>query len=79
VLTERPYVAGGEYSIADIAIFPWYGALVLGELYNAAEFLAVAEYKNVLRWARQMAGRPAVRRGRLINRSKEADAVRERH
>lgn len=78
-LAECPYIAGAEYGIADIAIFPWYGSLALGELYGAADFLAVKEYGNLLRWAERIAARPAVRRGRRINRSKEPDAVRERH
>lgn len=79
LLAERPYVAGAEYSIADIAIFPWYGSLVQGELYGAAEFLAVKEYGNLLRWAERIALRPAVQRGRRINRGKETDPLRERH
>lgn len=78
-LAARPFVAGDEYSIADIAIFPWYGALVLQNLYGAAEFLEVASYRNVTRWASAIAARPAVRRGVRVNRTKEADAIRERH
>ncbi len=66
-LAEHEYVAGSEYSIADMAIFPWYGGLVLGRAYNAAEFLQVQEYKNVLRWAKQLDAREAVKRGRCVN------------
>lgn len=76
-LAEHEYVAGSDYSIADMAIWPWYGALVVGEAYNAAEFLEAATYKNVLRWQQQVAARPAVQRGRLINRRN--GGLRERH
>lgn len=76
-LAEHEYVAGSDYSIADMAIWPWYGALVVGEAYNAAEFLEAATYKNVLRWQKQLAARPAVQRGRLVNRRK--GGLRERH
>lgn len=68
-LAERRFMAGDEYSIADMAIFPWYGALVLGSLYSAAEFLSVDEYKNVKRWAEEIAERPAVKRGKRVNRT----------
>jgi len=68
-LATRDYIAGDEYSIADIAIWPWYGQLVLGELYEAAEFLQVQEYTHLLRWAGQIAARPAVIRGRMVNRT----------
>ena len=80
-LAERPYIAGNEYSIADIAIWPWYGGLVLGHLYNAAEFLSVHEYTHVQRWANDIAKRPAVIRGRKVNRTwgEEVDQVPERH
>jgi GST-like protein len=67
-LAETRYLAGGEYSIADIANWPWYGALALGRLYDAGEFLQVQEYENVRRWAREIADRPAVIRGRMVNR-----------
>lgn len=60
-------MAGDEYSIADMAIWPWYGGLVLGRLYEAAEFLDVESYTHVLRWARRIDARPAVRRGRMVN------------
>jgi GST-like protein len=67
-LAESQYVSGVDYNIADIAIWPWYGALVLGQLYDAAEFLQVQAYTNVLRWAEEIAKRPAVIRGRMVNR-----------
>ena len=67
-LAENRYMAGDEYSIADIAIWPWYGALVAGVLYEAGEFLDVASYKHVNRWAQEIAARPAVQRGRMVNR-----------
>ena len=67
-LAESRYVAGEQYTIADMAIWPWYGALALGQLYDAGEFLQVQDYKNVLRWADEIARRPAVRRGRCVNR-----------
>lgn len=68
-LAESRYMAGDEYTIADIAIWPWYGGLALGQLYDAAEFLQVADYKHVLRWANEIAERPAVKRGRMVNRT----------
>lgn len=67
-LANNAYIAGNEYSIADMAIWPWYGGLVLGRLYNAAEFLDVSAYKNVQRWAKQLDARPAVKRGYVVNR-----------
>jgi len=76
-LAENEFVAGAEYSIADMAIWPWYGGLVTNQVYDAAEFLDAGSYKHLLRWQKQMAERPAVRRGRLVNRSK--DGLRERH
>ena len=81
LLAQRAYVAGEDYSIADMAIWPWYGGMVLGQLYGAAEFLAVHEYSHVLRWANQIATRPAVQRGRRVNRtSGEPDErLAERH
>jgi len=80
-LAGHRYVAGDEYSIADMAIWPWYGGLVLGHLYGAAEFLSVHEYKNVRRWADDIAARPAVIRGRRVNRvfGDPADQRLERH
>lgn len=78
-LAERHYICGKHYSIADMAIFPWYGGLVLQNLYGAAEFLEVAGYRHVVRWANDVAARPAVKRGVRVNRTKEPDALRERH
>ncbi len=80
-LAETPYIAGDGYTIADMAIFPWYGGLVKGWNYNAAEFLSVQDYKNVLRWADLILERPAVRRGRMVNRTsgKPSSQLRERH
>lgn len=68
-LAEHEYIGGSEYSIADIAIWPWYGCLVLGETYGAAEFLDANAYGHVQRWAKQIAKRPAVQRGRIVNRT----------
>ena len=68
-LAQHQYVAGDEYTIADIAIWPWYGALVLGELYGAAEFLDVKSYPHVIAWAEKIATRPAVKRGSRVNRT----------
>lgn len=68
-LAGHTYVAGEQYTIADMAIWPWYGALVLGDLYEAAEFLDVKSYTHVQRWAAQIAARPAVQRGRMVNRT----------
>ncbi len=66
-LTENVYLAGDDYSIADIATWPWYGALVLGNLYDAGEFLQVQTYENVQRWATEIVNRPAVKRGQIVN------------
>lgn len=68
-LAESQYLGGDEYTIADIAVWPWYGGTAKGVLYEAGEFLAVHEYKNVQRWADQIAERPAVQRGRMVNRT----------
>ena len=68
-LAKHDFIAGASYTIADIAIWPWYGQLVLGRLYEAAEFLDVASYKNVVKWAEKIDARPAVKRGRMVNRS----------
>uniref|UniRef100_A0A486XV53 Glutathione S-transferase n=1 Tax=Rheinheimera sp. BAL341 TaxID=1708203 RepID=A0A486XV53_9GAMM len=68
-LAKHAFVAGPDYSIADMAIWPWYGALVLGRLYDAAEFLDVSSYTHVLRWAQQIDQRPAVKRGCAVNRN----------
>ncbi|CAM5789665.1 glutathione-dependent disulfide-bond oxidoreductase [Castellaniella caeni] len=78
-LAQHEFVAGDAYTIADMAIWPWYGGLVLGQLYNAAEFLSVHEYSHVQRWARQLAERPAVRRGQAVNRTSGEAVLRERH
>jgi GST-like protein len=80
-LAENEYLAGSEYSIADIAVFPWYGGLVKGWSYGAAEFLSVHEYKHVQRWAEQIYSRPAVKRGRMVNRmtGELSEQLHERH
>jgi GST-like protein len=80
-LAESPYVAGNEYTIADIAIWPWYGHVVLGEAYGAADFLQVQEYRHLHRWAEEIAARPAVQRGRMVNGvfGYPATQLRERH
>jgi GST-like protein len=80
-LGETPYLAGDDYTIADIAVWPWYGGLAKGLLYGAGEFLAVHEYKNVNRWADAIGARPAVKRGRIVNRLQGDPAMqlRERH
>jgi GST-like protein len=80
-LAESEYVAGPVYTIADIAIFPWYGGLVKFGQYGAAEFLAVHEYKNVGRWADMLLERPPVRRGRMVNRlsGEPSSQLHERH
>ncbi|HEY0147974.1 MAG TPA: glutathione-dependent disulfide-bond oxidoreductase [Allosphingosinicella sp.] len=80
-LAENEYIAGTDYTIADIAIWPWYGALVRGELYDAAEFLQIGDYKHLGRWATQIAERPAVKRGRMVNRvmGDPASQLHERH
>ncbi len=80
-LAAHEFIAGDEYTIADMAIWPWYGGLVLGTLYGAADFLDVKIYTNVIRWAEQIGKRPAVIRGRKVNRSwgEEWEQVPERH
>ncbi|MEP1328579.1 glutathione-dependent disulfide-bond oxidoreductase [Pseudophaeobacter sp.] len=80
-LADHTFIAGEDYSIADIAIWPWYGQLVLGRLYSAAEFLDVESYKNVMRWAKAIDARPAVSRGRMVNRAfgELHTQLRERH
>jgi GST-like protein len=80
-LAESPYLAGPDYTIADIAVWPWYGGLVKGWLYGAGEFLDVQSYKNVQRWADMIHDRPAVRRGRMVNRVQGDPALQlhERH
>lgn len=80
-LAQKPYLAGQEYSIADIAAWAWYGNLVRGALYEAEEFLQVRSYKNVCRWADEISQRPAVQRGRKVNRTwgQPDEQLRERH
>jgi GST-like protein len=80
-LGESPYLAGEEYTIADIAVFPWYGSLVKGWAYGAAEFLSVQDYANVQRWADAIVARPAVQRGRRVNRTfgDPSEQLAERH
>jgi GSH-dependent disulfide-bond oxidoreductase len=80
-LAQNEYMAGNDYSVADIAIWPWYGALAKGLLYESGEFLQVQEYKHVQRWAELIAQRPAVKRGRLVNRARGelGGQMHERH
>ncbi|WP_026872558.1 glutathione-dependent disulfide-bond oxidoreductase [Inquilinus limosus] len=80
-LAETEYVAGDQYTIADMACWPWYGGLALGRAYNAAEFLDVQSYKNVQRWAKAIDARPAVKRGRIVNRmtGDPSEQLHERH
>ena len=80
-LAENEYLAGADYTIADMAAFPWYGGLAKGWSYGAAEFLSVQDYTNVQRWADAMLARPAVKRGRIVNRMSgdPSEQLRERH
>lgn len=79
-LADNEYMAGSEYTIADMAIWPWYGALALDQSYkDAGTFLSVHEYEHLQRWARQLLERPAVQRGRRVNRTSGDQALRERH
>jgi GST-like protein len=80
-LAEHHYLAGDVYTIADMAVWPWYGTLVKGQLYEAGEFLSVQEYRHVLRWTDEIALRPAVRRGRKVNRAwgEPSSQLLERH
>ncbi|MEZ5893447.1 MAG: glutathione-dependent disulfide-bond oxidoreductase [Parvularculaceae bacterium] len=80
-LGENEFMAGADYTIADIAIWPWYGVLAQGKLYEAGEFLDVQSYKNVQRWAAEIANRPAVKRGRMVNRGwgDPSEQLLERH
>ena len=80
-LANNEYLSGSEYTVADIAVFPWYGGLVKGWLYGAGEFLSVHEYTNVLRWADAIHARPAVKRGRMVNqmRGELSEQLHERH
>jgi len=80
-LADNQYLSGEDYSIADMAVWPWYGALAKGLLYGGGEFLSVHEYKHVQRWTDQIAKRPAVRRGRMVNRTsgEPSSQLHERH
>lgn len=80
-LADHAYLAGDAYSIADMAVWPWYGALVKGKVYDAAEFLSVHEYENVIRWTDAIAQRPAVKRGRIVNKAwgDPTQQLHERH
>jgi GST-like protein len=80
-LADQRYLAGDEYTVADIAVWPWYGAMAKGLLYNAGEFLSVQEYTHVIRWADEIGQRPAVQRGRMVNRvtGDPASQLHERH
>lgn len=80
-LAEHKFIAGDEYTIADMAIWPWYGNVVLGNVYDAAEFLDANSYTNVLRWAKEVAERPGVQRGRIVNRTNGPlnEQLHERH
>lgn len=80
-LKSRQFICGDEYTIADMAIYAWYGVLVEGKLYEAGEFLQVESYKNVVRWAKEIHDRPAVKRGRRVNRvwGDESEQLAERH
>lgn len=80
-LADRPFLAGDTYTIADMATWPWYGVLAMGKIYEAGTFLQVQDYKNVQRWNNAIWERPAVQRGRIVNRTwgKESEQLRERH
>jgi GST-like protein len=80
-LADQRYLAGDEYTVADIAVWPWYGAMAKGLLYDAGEFLSVQEYTHVIRWADEVGQRPAVKRGRMVNRvmGDPASQLHERH
>jgi GST-like protein len=80
-LAESEYLGGSAYTIADMATWPWYGALAKGLVYEAGEFLSVQDYKHVQRWTDQIAARPAVKRGRMVNRAfgEPSSQLHERH
>ncbi len=80
-LQDRRFLCGDHYTVADIVTYPWYGIAVLHNLYDAAEFLDVASYKNVIRWAGEIEQRAAVQRGRRVNRTwgPEENQLAERH
>lgn len=77
-LASRQFLCGDDYNIADMAVYSWYGQLVLSGLYESREFLEVASYTNLTRWAAEVHARPAVRRGRKVNRN-SSSGVKERH
>ena len=81
LLAKRQFIIGDEYTIADMAIWPWYGQLVLGRQYDAGEFLDVESYTHVLRWSKELKDRPAVKRGRMVNRvaGRPETQLHERH
>ena len=80
-LADNEYLAGDVYTIADMAVWPWYGGLAKGLLYGGGEFLSVQDYKNVQRWTDAIAARPAVKRGRMVNRTwgEPSSQLHERH
>ena len=78
-LAKNEYIAGAELTIAGMAIYPWYGALAKGLLYEGGEFLQVESYKHVQRWTKQLDDRPGFRRGRLVNRYWDDKGLKERH
>ena len=78
-LSSRQYLCGDEYNISDIAVHSWYGSLVLNNIYESAEFLDVASYENVVRWAKEITDRPAYKRGSRVNRHWMSDGIAERH
>ena len=80
-LAQHQFVAGDEYTIADMAVWPWFGNVVLGNVYDAAEFLDAGSYAHVQRWAKEIAARPAVKRGRIVNRTNGPlnEQLHERH
>jgi len=78
-LAKTEFMAGDALTIADFAIYPWYGAMARGILYDAKEFLQVHEYTHVVRWAKQLAERPAFKRGQLVNRTWDDKGIKERH
>jgi GST-like protein len=80
-LAEAEYLGGADYTIADMAVWPWYGGMAKGLLYEGGEFLQVQEYKNVIRWADQIGERAGVKRGRMVNRTygEPSSQLRERH
>ena len=78
-LAENEFIAGADLTVADFAIYPWYGGLARGLLYDSKEFLQVEEYEHVMRWAKQLAERPAFKRGQLVNRTWDDKGIAERH